>query len=158
MPNETAIQFASASVSMHPSPIDPEWILDGKPVARNDLLSSSADGTANTFLWECTPGRFNWYYPIDETLYLIAGSVSIRDAQGKVTRVGPGDSVFFPAGSWAEWTVHEQVRKVAFCRKPLPRQLVRAKRVYRFFKNLLRGTGPEASEPTMFGGARSAAR
>ncbi len=41
---ETAIQFGVGSVALGPAPIIPAWIIEGNPVARNGLVSSTADG------------------------------------------------------------------------------------------------------------------
>ena len=125
-----------AAVSLNPSPIHPGWILEGNPVARNKVLSSSADGTASTLIWDCTAGRFNWIYDVDETIYVIAGGVVLRDHAG-ARRLSAGDTIFFPAGARAEWHVEDYIRKIAFCRAPLPRPVVFAKRGFRFLKRLI---------------------
>ena len=138
-------------VSLDPSPIFPDWILEGNPVARNKVLSQSADGTATTLVWDCTAGRFNWFYSIDETVYVIEGGVVVKDTSGTVRRLSAGDTIFFPAGSRAEWTVEKYIRKIAFCRKPLPRLLMVAKRVYRALKRLAGKGGSAQGAPAMFG-------
>ncbi len=71
-------------------------------------------------MWDCSKGKFNWYYDFDETVHFIEGSVTIEDGHGPARTLGPGDVIFFPAGSHAVWTVHDYIRKVAFCRKVLP--------------------------------------
>jgi uncharacterized protein len=129
---KTAANFVSC-------PIRPEWILEGTPVARLELLSSSADGTASTYYWDCTAGRFNWYYSFDETLYILEGSVTLKSRSGATRLVVAGDTVFFPAGSSAEWTVDSYIRKLAFCRTPLPGFLVTARNLVRRLKRLARG-------------------
>jgi uncharacterized cupin superfamily protein len=128
---ETSIRVGTSAENLVANPIVPAWILDGKPVARLELLSSSADGTASTYFWDCTAGRFNWFYHFDETLHILEGAVTLKFPTGASKRVVAGDTIFFPAGSSAEWTVDNYVRKLAFCRTPLPgyltfiRQLVR---------------------------------
>jgi uncharacterized cupin superfamily protein len=143
---ESVIKMRAAEVTLNPSPIYPDWVLEGKPIARNQVLSRSADGTATTFLWDCTAGRFNWHYDVDETLYVIEGGVVVKDDAG--TRIlGVGDTIFFPAGANAEWHVENYVRKIAFCRTPLPRMLVLAKRGFRLVKRLM-GKGGSADPST----------
>ncbi|WP_373505496.1 cupin domain-containing protein [Aestuariivirga sp.] len=112
--------FSKANVELNPSPIRADWIIEGRPVARNAILSRSEDQTACTIVWDCSEGKFNWHYDFDETVYFIEGSVTIEDGHGPARTLGPGDVIFFPAGSHAVWTVHEYIRKVAFCRKILP--------------------------------------
>jgi len=153
MLSESAIKFGTVEVNLNPSPIRDTWILEGNPVARNKVLSSSADGTASTLVWDCTAGRFNWFYDINETIYVLEGSVVVKDDVRPARRLGAGDTVFFPAGSRAEWNVEAYVRKIAFCHIPLPRQVLLAKRVYRRLKGIWGNKGAEASgAPAMFGG------
>jgi uncharacterized cupin superfamily protein len=144
---EISIASGTASVTWTSCPIRAGWILEGEPTARIEHLSSSADGTASTYYWDCTAGRFNWFYSFDETLHILEGSVVLKDPAGMLRRVVVGDTVFFPAGSRAEWTVERYIRKLAFCRTPLPGALVRARDVVRRIKRLGRGAG---DAPGMF--------
>jgi uncharacterized protein len=148
---EEPIEFGVANVALNPSPIRAEWVLEGKPFTRFKLLSNSADGTASTVYWDCTAGRFNWFYDMDETLCVLEGSVRIKDESGKVRRLGAGDWVFFPKGSHAEWTVDHYVRKIAFCRTPMPRSVQFARGVYRVLKRLAgRGAAADTEAGGMF--------
>jgi uncharacterized protein len=139
-------------VVLNPSPIYPSWVIEGNPIARNKVLSSSADGAASTLIWDCTAGRFNWFYDVDETIYVIEGGVVIRDVTGLQRRYNAGDSIFFPAGARAEWHVEKYIRKIAFCRTPLPASLVFAKRGFRFLKRLMGTSGSTNAAPAMFQG------
>ena len=136
---DCTITFGAAAPNLVSSPVRAEWILEGKPAARIALLSSSVDGTASTYYWDCTAGRFNWFYAFDETFHVLEGAVTLKDPAGVSRRVGVGDTVFFPKGSSAEWTVDKYVRKLAFCRVPLPRPLVMARHVVRRVKRLTGG-------------------
>jgi uncharacterized cupin superfamily protein len=147
---ENKIKFGIGQVSMNPSPIFPAWILEGNPVARNALLSSSLDGTASSYIWDCTAGRFNWFYEADETIYVIEGGVIVKDMAGIAHRLSAGDTIFFPAGTHAEWIIETYIRKFALIRTPLPRPLVFAKRGYRFFKRLVGAGGGKDPGPGMF--------
>jgi uncharacterized cupin superfamily protein len=150
MNTETAILFANRDVQMNECPIHAEWIIEGSPICRNLVLSSSTDGTASTLLWDCTAGRFNWFYDVDETLYIIEGSVIVKNSAGVSRRVSAGDTVFFPAGSRAEWTVETYVRKIAFCRTPLSAPVLFAKRVHRFLRRVLGLDTAHGMKPAMF--------
>ena len=55
--------------------------------------------------WSCTAGRFTWNYIIDETLHVISGEAFVTDEKGEVRRLGPGDMVYFPAGSRSNWYI-----------------------------------------------------
>jgi uncharacterized protein len=124
-------------------PVNPAWVLEGAPVARIEHLSSSADGTASTYFWDCTAGRFNWFYTFDETLHILEGSVTLKFPDGQSRHVVAGDIVFFPNGSRAEWTVDSYIRKLAFCRTALPDFLVTARDAVRRVKRF--GRAPAAA-------------
>jgi hypothetical protein len=142
---EASIKSASEPNSFVSAPIRGEWIIEGNPVARLELLSSSADGTASTYYWDCTAGRFNWYYSFDETLHILEGSVTLKEPSGRSRHVVAGDVVFFPAGSSAEWTVERYIRKLAFCRTPLPGYFLLFRNAGRSLKRLALGK-PKQSE------------
>ena len=134
--SEISPNAATAKLTLHP--INPAWVLDGSPTARIQMLSQSADGSAATYVWDCTAGRFNWFYGFDETFHLLEGTISLKEF-GETRIATAGDTVFFPKGSSAEWTVEKYVRKVAFCRFPLPDYLSTARRVARRVRALMRG-------------------
>jgi uncharacterized protein len=150
---ESSVKSGSDSENFSPSPINPGWILEGNPVARIELLSTSVDGNANTFYWDCTAGRFNWFYSSDETLHILQGSVVLKSPSGKIRRCVAGDTVFFPNGSSAEWTVEKYIRKLAFCRAPLPSVLISAKRMRQRIKRLI-GAAPAEEWAGAMKGAR----
>jgi uncharacterized protein len=116
-----SIVAARTDLDLKPAPIRPEWILSGAPVARSAELSRSRDGTANTVVWDCTDGRFEWIFDVDETIHVLAGAVTIETDTMAPTRFGPGDVVFFPDGARTRWEVHGHLRKLAFCRRTIPR-------------------------------------
>lgn len=151
---DSKINFGAGSdVTMRPCPINPAWVLEGAPTARNFVLSRSADGGACTLLWDCTSGVFNWHYDIDETVYVLEGSVLVRDETGAEHRLGPGDSALFMAGSHALWRVDSYVRKVAFCRSPVPQPIMLASRIVKKLMKIT-GVGARTSDaPAMFDGA-----
>jgi uncharacterized cupin superfamily protein len=137
---ESVIRLGASRADLMPSPIRPNWVLEGNPVARNHLLSVSADGNARSYIWDCTAGRFNWFYEADETIYVIEGGVVLKDGAG-TRRLSAGDTIFFPAGAHAEWHVENYIRKFALIRTPLPKPLLLARHGYRFVKRLCGGGG-----------------
>jgi uncharacterized protein len=150
---ETAIQFGVGSVTLGLAPINPAWIIEGNPVARNGFVASTADGNSSTWMWDCTAGKFNWYYDIDEIVYFIEGSVIIRDTGGshEPRHLNAGDTVFFPAGSNAEWTVPNYIRKFAILRAPMSSKLLLLRSAYRSLKRLVgKGDGRDSKEPLTF--------
>ena len=119
MPGIACSSISALAEQLVCDPINEEWIIEGSPKAHGAMLSRSADHTAYTALWTCTAGKFRWVYHIEETAHFLDGSASIDDGSA-LRRFGPGDVVFFPAGSTAVWTVEDFVRKLAFCRKAPP--------------------------------------
>ena len=102
------------------SPVDPDWILEGTPVAKSREWATSSDGTVTMAMWSCTAGTFRWNFTCDELVHILEGEVVVTDADGSVLTLRPGDAALFPAGSWTTWHVPEFVRKYAVLRSPVP--------------------------------------
>lgn len=137
---------APADIELLPAPIPAHWITEGAPEARSKRLGTSADGTASIMAWSCTPGRFTWRYRVDEFIQIIAGEIFVTDEKGQSRKLGPGDMVFFPAGSVSHWHVTKEVRKLAVCRHSMPRPLGFALRVWNKLAAILSGPA-EDSDP-----------
>jgi uncharacterized protein len=114
------IEIAKTTVDLTPRPIEPSWIIEGRPDATWCVLSKSADGLASTMVWHCTAGKFNWYYDFDETILILEGGIVLESDTMPPTRYGPGDVIFFKDGAHARWYVESHVKKLAFCRKTQP--------------------------------------
>jgi len=138
---EGAIGYRLNKHELNATPIPAAWILEGEPVARGKRLSGSTDGMASTYMWDCTAGRFNWFYDVDETVCLLEGSVFVKDAAGEQHRLRAGGTFLFPAGSRFEWTVTNYVRKIAFMHIPQSPKILYAKRVYKALMRLVRPQG-----------------
>jgi uncharacterized protein len=143
--SEPVIFAVPADVELAPAPIPAHWIIEGTPQARSKRLAESADRTSTVMAWSCTPGRFNWHYTVDETLHIIAGEVFVTDETGGTRRIGPGDMVFFPAGSRSTWHVTKEVRKLAVCRHSMPRPLGFAVRAWNKLVDVLAGASAQRS-------------
>jgi uncharacterized cupin superfamily protein len=131
------IEAAKIASNLPPWPIEPSWIVEGNPTAECALLSTSADGLAWTVVWQCSEGRFNWYYGYDETILVLEGSIVIEAEGMPPTRYGPGDVIFFRDGAHAKWHVESRVRKLAFCRKTVPVLIGLGLRVFSKIKRTL---------------------
>jgi uncharacterized cupin superfamily protein len=129
---EPALAFAHTdAVELKSAPIRPEWIIEGQPRARNQVLAMSKDRMATTLVWDCTAGRFRWVYDTDETIHILEGEVQLTNVDGQTKRLSAGDVVFFPAGSTATWQVDHYVRKLAFFRQTVPRPMSLFLRAFR---------------------------
>jgi len=118
--SESILIASLDEVKLEPAPINPQWILSGKPQASGKLIAKSKDKTGSKFVWECTPGQFEWHYNDDETVHMISGEVFLLMKDGTERRLGAGDMAFFPAGSSCTWRVTAPVRKFAIVRQTLP--------------------------------------
>jgi uncharacterized cupin superfamily protein len=108
------IEIGKTNVELTPRPIEPSWIIEGKPEATWCVLSKSADGLASTMVWHCTEGKFNWYYDFDETIMILEGSIVLENDSMRPTRYSAGDVIFFRDGAHARWHVEGHVKKLAF--------------------------------------------
>ena len=145
MPVPKAITFAvPADLKLKSAPIPADWVIEGNPQARSRRLSTSPDTTSSTMVWTCTPGKFNWHYNVDETLYILEGEVFVTNEKDEVRRLGPGDLAFFPAGSDSVWRVTKDIRKIAFCRQSMPLAAGFGLRAMNKFINILTGRNVSA--------------
>jgi hypothetical protein len=130
------IETTNLVVNLSPRPIEPSWIIEGNPVAQCCVLSKSADGLASTMVWECSEGKFDWYYDFDETILILEGSIVLENDTMKPVRYSAGDVIFFKDGAHARWHVEGRVRKLAFCRTTQPMVLGFALRVFNKLKRI----------------------
>jgi hypothetical protein len=114
------IETAHIAGDLHPAPIERSWIIDGNPQARARQLYKSLDRQVLTFVWECTEGRFNWHYSVDETILILEGSIVLESDVLPPTRYSAGDSILFRKGAHARWHVEGYVKKLAVFHKVLP--------------------------------------
>ena len=127
--NDPLIIAARLERELQPAPINPAWIRSGSPRARYAHVAGSADGRALTCLWECSAGEFDWHYDLEETVYVLGGSVVLESESLPPTRYGAGDVIFFKRGATVRWYVEDHIRKLAFCRGRPESILRRAARV-----------------------------
>jgi len=127
-------------------PVTPSWVLSGKPETRSKELARSHDRTSNVMAWDCTAGSFTWHYNKDEVLVVLEGEAFITNETGEERRIGPGDVVFFPAGTSSKWHVPKYIRKVAFLRHTMPRPFGLAVLAWNLF---LRIVGLRVASPLM---------
>lgn len=103
-----------------PAPISREHVLAGDPVARNSVLFLSRDKLQITLLWHCTAGSFRWFYDEDEICEIVEGGMTLYFDDGGTRICGPGDTVYFQAGTTCVWVIEKEVRKIAYFREPTP--------------------------------------
>lgn len=116
----SVLGVSRADTELREEPIPADWVLEGRPQARISEWAESADGTTSHWTWDCSAGRFRWYFPLDETIVVVCGSTRI-EVGGVVHDLGVGDAAYFPAGTWSVWEVADHVRKHAILRVPVPK-------------------------------------
>ena len=105
MMSDALIETARLDLNLTPRPIEPSWIIEGNPVAQCYVLSRSADGLASTMVWECSEGRFNWYYDFDETVLILEGSIVLAEV---VIDIPCSDAGTLEAGRQAERLIQKR--------------------------------------------------
>ena len=126
--SQSIVTADPATVKLDLMPINREWILEGTPRARANVLVISQDDTICTMVWDGAAGRFGWLSADDEIVHIISGDVVIIDERN----LNPDDMGLFPAGSTSART-----SRVASCnghrfrarrgaRRPLPCKYIAA--------------------------------
>ncbi|MDF1631650.1 cupin domain-containing protein [Mycoplana sp. MJR14] len=129
LPPRPLIAASMDEMEMVDAPIEPSWILDGKPHARLALHSRGHDDQSTTAIWDCTAGTFRWYFGWDETVMILEGAVHVTAEDGAERTLRAGDIAYFAGKTWATWRVDTYVRKIAFCRKQFPAPVTLALRL-----------------------------
>jgi len=124
-------------VELADDPINPNWIIAGDPRARCGQWSTSTDRTTTTHVWDCTAGRFNWFFAVDEIVHIVDGAVTVSADDFPARTLRAGDAALFRAGTWAVWQVPEYVRKHAILRRNLPAPIAFALRVVTRIRSVL---------------------
>ncbi len=144
MPNFPQIQTGSIlHQDLQPAPINPDWILEGDPIAKATTLAIATDNTLSCAVWECSAGKFKWVFGLDEIVQILEGEVVIEEQNPgrKVHTLRAGDIALFPDGLTAHWTVTKYVKKFAIHRT-IPRSIAwRAKRKLRHLLGLVTKAG-----------------
>lgn len=123
------VAAAPDDLELKSSPIEPSWVLAGDPQARKALHSRSHDDQAETVIWDCTAGTFNWHFGWEETVVILEGEVHVTETDGTERTLRAGDVAYFPARTEAIWHIETYVRKIAFARKEIPMPVSMAYRV-----------------------------
>ena len=112
-------RVSEAEKDLTETPFHPPDVLEGDPVMRGVTLNESKDGGMATGIWDCTAGRFRWFFLCDEVVHILEGEVEVKVGD-KTERLVPGSVAYFPIGTDSEWYVKNYVKKVYFHRHPMP--------------------------------------
>jgi uncharacterized cupin superfamily protein len=139
MTDEKIVAAHIDAVALKPAPINPDWVVAGSPVARAGEIARSTDGTTLSAVWDCTAGTFDWHFGVDETVHIVEGEVEVSAPGFGPRMLRSGDAALFRAGTIARWRVPAYVKKIAYCRHPLPRPLGFALRAFGRIRSVLSG-------------------
>lgn len=88
-------------------------LVSGSPKQRGRYCFNAPDIGLSAGVWDCTAfeGRMS-PYSVDEFMLLLEGSVTVTEANGRVTRVEAGESFIIPRGLECAWKQDGYVRKI----------------------------------------------
>jgi len=85
----------------------------GEPQTAGRVLHTSADGSIEVGIWECSPGGWSIEDRSNtETVMILSGRATITDVDGTRHVLAPGTSLTLPLGWSGRWDIHETIRKV----------------------------------------------
>ena len=78
----------------------------------NHTFFQTEDGSILSGVWECAPCREKIdAYPAHEMMTVLAGSVTLTNADGSSDTFTPGDTFFIAKGTQCVWEITETLRK-----------------------------------------------
>jgi uncharacterized cupin superfamily protein len=100
------------------NPLSDYKIKEGTPEASGRLDAGGPGHKTRTGIWRCTKGVFECTEQGDELMTILSGRCRLIDmADGRVSNLEPGDSLFVRDGSRVTWDIIEDVTKVFFGHK-----------------------------------------
>lgn len=103
-----------ADASLSPSSPPPTKFLEGPvPQCRSFNAFTDEASRLRAGIWDSTPyRRVLRPHPVNELMYILAGSVTLTGEDGRPVRVGAGETVFVAHGISCAWDSDEHVAKV----------------------------------------------
>ena len=88
-------------------------LVSGAPKQRGRYYFNAPDIGLSAGVWDCTAfeGKMG-PYSVDEFMMLLEGSVTMTEANGRVTRIEAGESFIIPRGLNCAWKQDGYVRKI----------------------------------------------
>ena len=78
----------------------------------NHTFFATEDESILSGVWLCAPCKEEIdSYPVHEMMTVLAGSVTVTDAEGRAETYTPGDTFFIPKGAPCTWQITETLRK-----------------------------------------------
>jgi uncharacterized cupin superfamily protein len=88
-------------------------LMSGSPRQRGRIYFDAPDLGLSAGVWDCTAfeGRMA-PYSVDEFMMLLEGTITVTEANGRVTRIEAGESFIIPRGLDCAWKQEGYVRKI----------------------------------------------
>jgi len=86
--------------------------LEGQSHSSGILLWKNDQGTSESGLWVCSPGRWRLTLPRDELCHFIQGRATYRNDDGEIIEVSAGTVVHFKQGWTGACQIYETLRNV----------------------------------------------
>ncbi|WBO60711.1 cupin domain-containing protein [Acidocella sp. MX-AZ03] len=93
------------------SPIAPEKVISGEPVARTIVLYENPARGLAAGEWEASPGKWRIAYTEWEYMEIISGACVVEGDDGRRIEAGPGDKFVIEPGFTGTWEVLSALRK-----------------------------------------------
>jgi uncharacterized cupin superfamily protein len=88
-------------------------LASGLPKQHGRYYFNGPDIGLSAGVWDCTAFESRMArYPVDEFMMLLEGSVTVTEANGRVTRIDAGESFVIPRGLDCAWKQDGYVRKI----------------------------------------------
>lgn len=97
---------------------DPTAEIDASTPTTTHEWYADPTGRFKSGFWASAPGRWDVTYDEDEFCVLLAGTVRLTDASGKVETYRTGDTFLIPSGFVGVWETVEPVRKFYAIHRP----------------------------------------
>lgn len=111
----SVIKLAQPATTALPfTPLGGVAIPVGDVVAQHQDYSVAIDGcpTADTGIWECSPGKFRRQVSRGEVTYILSGHCTFTPDGEAPVSMSPGDAIFFSPNTRGEWHITETLRKL----------------------------------------------
>ncbi len=108
-----SITVLTQPIELYDDPLPEREVLEGSPDAKLYITAESVEGDSRSGLWTCPTGKYRFFFPYEEYVYIVEGRVHIEDRfpPRRSYTLGPGDTAYFPIGAKTVWTVTEPLKK-----------------------------------------------
>lgn len=91
-------------------------MIEGTSHISGRVLFRNEDGSSESGLWICTPGKWDCHVTSDEFCHFLEGRCTYVHESGDVIEITPDTAAFFPKDWKGVCTVHETIKKVYMIR------------------------------------------